>query len=221
MNITYYGFSPFKADSGKITVIDTGSQRIYQQFTSGFRGENDEIKLSNENFSPVSLRTGAQWYGDPMMTVNLNGLFQKKLQSQLGKIMGDEQVVRLSDDLQHLLSRILEDSYLMDVPLELPIAPDLNKLIKFSGIQIAPELDSNPYGIIETLIKVLLELNDQRMIVLTNVSHYFSVSQLQSLVRLVADADMTLLLIEFSQIRRANYFRDCCYHYIDSDFVLW
>lgn len=221
MNLTYYSFPPFPVQPGKITVIDTGSQRIYRDLTAGVQGKADTVKVSDDDFASVPVKMGPQWFGDPMLTLNLNELFQRKLQAQLIKLLADNQTVKLADGLRGLLSQMLADSYLMDVPMELPTIPDIAKLVKFSGIQLAPDIQENPYGIIETLVKVLLELHDQHMIVLTNVSHYLQVSQLEMLVRFMANVDLPFLLIEFSSIRRKDYFEGCDYHYIDSDFVLW
>lgn len=221
MNVTYYSFPPFSVPPRKITVIDTGSQRVYRDLTAGVQGKADTVKVSDDNFASVPAKMGAQWFGDPMLTLNLNELFQRKLQAKLVKLLADDQTVKLTDGLRELLSQMLADSYLMDVPMELPTIPEVAKLVKFSGIQLAPDIQENPYGIIETLVKVLLELHDQHMIVLTNVSHYLQVSQLEMLVRFMANVDLPFLLIEFSPIRRKDYFEECDYHYIDSDFVLW
>lgn len=221
MNFAYYSFPPFAVRSSKVTVVDTAVQRIYQDLSLGFQDKLDTVKLSDDSFDSVTVKNGAQWYGDPMLTVDLNSLFQRKLQTQLIKLLADDQVVALSDGLRELLSKLLEDSYLMDVPLEMPEIPELAKLVKLSGIQVTTGPVDDAYAIIESLIKVLIELNDKRMLVLTNVSHYLQVSQLQSLVRFMANTDLPLLLIEFSSSQRKEYFTDCDYHYIDSDFVLW
>ena len=221
MNVTYYSFPPFSVQPGKITVIDTGSQRVYRELTAGVQGKADTVKVSDDNFASVPAKRGAQWFGEPMVTLDLNELFQRKLQTKLVKLLADDQTVKLADGLRELLSQMLADSYLMDVPMELPTMPEIAKLVKFSGIQLAPDIQENPYGIIETLVKVLLELHDQHIIVLTNVSHYLQVSQLGMLVRFMANVDLPFLLIEFSATRRKDYFKECDYHYIDSDFVLW
>jgi len=221
MNLTYYSFPPFVINRNRVTVIDTAAQRVYRDLTLGLQDRADTIYLSNDDFETIELSKGAKWYGDPMLTLDLNALFQKKLQSKLITLLADDQVVQMADDLRELLSQLLVDSYLMDVPLELPEIPELTKLIKFSNIQLMSELDDDAYAIIETLIKVLLELNDHKLIVLTNVSHYLSSSQLQMLVRFMANADLPLLLIEFSPTKRTSYFKVCDYRFIDSDFVLW
>lgn len=221
MNLTYYGFEPFEVAASKVTVMDVGTPKLYRDLVLGLRDGADTISLSNEDFESVLLSKSIEWYGDPMLTVDLNSLFQRKLQAQLEKLVDDAQVVKISDDVRTLMTEVLSAGYMMDVPLELPEIPELKKLIKFSGIQLSPEVADDAYGIIEALIKVVIELGDHRMIVLTNVSHYLSVNQLQSLVRLMTTVDLPLLLIEFSDSRRVEYFQGCEYHYIDKDFVLW
>ncbi|WP_143462189.1 type II-A CRISPR-associated protein Csn2 [Levilactobacillus enshiensis] len=221
MNLTYYSFPPFAIDKNRVTVIDTATQRVYRDLTLGLQDRADTVYLSNDSFETIELSKGSKWYGDPMLTLDLNVLFQKKLQAKLTTLLAEDQVVQMADDLRRLLSQLLADSYLMDVPLELPEIPGLAKLIKFSNIQLTSELNDDAYAIIETLIKVLLELNDHKLIVLTNVSHYLSSSQLQMLVRFMANADLPLLLIEFSPTKRTSYFKECDYHFIDDDFVLW
>jgi len=221
MNLTYYSFPPFSVTNSRVTVIDTAAQRVYRDLTLGLQDRADTIYLSDDNFEAVELSKGAKWYGDPLLTLDLNALFQRKLQARLIALLADEQVVQMADDLRKLLSQLLTDSYLMDVPLELPEIPELAKLVKFSNIQLTADLNDDSYAIIETLVKVLLELNDHKLIALTNVSHYLSSDQLQLLVRLMASADLPLLLIEFSPTKRTSYFKGCDYCFIDSDFVLW
>ncbi|KRK33516.1 type II-A CRISPR-associated protein Csn2 [Levilactobacillus parabrevis] len=221
MNLTYFGFPPFGVASGKVTVIDTGSPRVYQNLLLGLQDREETITLSKDDFSVVSIPKGCQWYGDPLESLDLNKLFQKKLQNQIMKVMTNKQTVDLADGIRKLVSQLLENSYVMDIPIEFPEIPTVDKLVKFSGLQVIPEVENDVYVILESLVKVLIELNDRRIIILTNVSHYLKVSQINSLVGLMADADIPMLIIEFSQIQRNEFFVKCDYHYIDGDFVLW
>lgn len=221
MKLTYYGYAPFNVATGRITVLGTGVPKIYRDLIGGFRNDDETIHVATDDYELKEVDRISQWYGDPMLEINLNGLFQRKLQTQLLKILSDQQTVNLTDGLQQLFTQILGDSYLLDVPLDIDEMPELSKLIKFSGIRIAETADTDVNGILETLIKTLVELNDQRTIVLTNVSHYLQVAQFKELSRLVADADLPVLIIEYSECRQAGVFEECEYHYIDSDFVLW
>ncbi|PTM21104.1 type II-A CRISPR-associated protein Csn2 [Lactobacillus sp. PFC-70] len=221
MNLTYFSLPSFRVDPGKIKTIDTAVPRIYQDFCQGLQDKGEEIRVSNDDFESLRLTKSINWYGDPFLSINLNQLFQRKLQARVEQAMTQEQIVQLSDNLRQLLGTILSDSYLMDVPLELPESPDISKLIKFSGLQVDMTAQVTAYDILETLIKIQMELGDHRVIAVTNLSHYLNADQLNQLVRLVATTDLSIVIIEFSFCNRREFFSKCDYSYIDSDFVIW
>lgn len=221
MKLTYYSYEPFDVPNGRITVLDTGAVKIYQDLVAGLCNDEETLHVATDDFELKEIPQLCQWYGDPLLEVDLNGLFQRKLQARLLKVLSDQQTVQLTDQLQQLLTRILGDSYLLDVPLGISETPELTKLVKFSGLQVDSLEEMGVHGILETLIKILVELNDSHTVILTNVSHYLQVAQLQELSKVVADADLPVVIIEFSETRRNDYFKDCGYHYIDRDFVLW
>lgn len=221
MKLTYYGYRPFDIASGKLTVLATAAPKIYRDLVMGLRGDTESVRLATDDFDLLNNQRDAHWYGDPLLEIDLNGLFQRKLQAQLLKTLSNQQVVQLTGDWQQLLTQILGTSYLMDVPMAVPETPELVKLIKLSGLRLAEDSTQTPYAILETLIKTLEELHDQRLTVLTNVSHYLQVPQLEALGKVVAEADLTVIVIEFSETRQVNYFKSCQYYYIDRDFVLW
>lgn len=221
MKLTYYSYAPFDVQPGRITVLGTASSKIYLDLVTGLRNDQETVTLASDQFELRDVERSSQWYGDPMLEVNLNTLFQRKLQAQLLKVISAKQTVQLTDDLQKLLTQILGDSYLLDVPLSLPETPILSKLIKFSGLQVDDLVNQTPSGILETLVKSLVELNDQRMAVLANVSHYVSRESIQRLTELVSTTTLPILIIEFSEYKQNHYWQNCDYHYIDSDFVLW
>lgn len=221
MKLTYYSYEPFDVPNGRITVLDTGAVKIYQDLVAGLRNDEETFHVATDDFELKEIPQLCQWYGDPLLEIDLNGLFQRKLQARLLKVLSDQQTVQLTDQLQQLLTRILGDSYLLDVPLGISETPELTKLVKFSGLRVDGLEEMGVHGILETLIKILVELNDHHTVILTNVSHYLQVAQLQELSKVVADADLPVVIIEFSETRRNDYFKDCDYHYIDRDFVLW
>lgn len=187
----------------------------------GLKGQAETVHIATDNFELKTPEIACHWYGDPLLEINLNTLFQRKLQGQVLNLLADQQKIKLTDQLQAILTQVLGVSYLVDVPLDIPETPELTKLIKFSGLRISQSLEGNVHGILETLIHTLVELNDRQMVVLTNISHYLQVAQLQELGRVVADTNLSVLIIEFSNFTQSDYFQECDYNYIDSDFVLW
>lgn len=58
MNLTYYGFRPFKITPGKVVVLATGSPHIYQEIILGLQDRTDTVKLSDDNFTTVTVGEG-------------------------------------------------------------------------------------------------------------------------------------------------------------------
>ncbi|MGK4178621.1 type II-A CRISPR-associated protein Csn2 [Lapidilactobacillus dextrinicus] len=94
-------------------------------------------------------------------------------------------------------------------------------IIKLCNISFINTLKTQPYDIIETVLKCASELNERSILVLTNVHQYLSVSQFQELVRLIETLDLSTLLIEFSEKKKSDYYENCRYYYIDQDFIDW
>ncbi|WP_404804620.1 type II-A CRISPR-associated protein Csn2 [Lapidilactobacillus dextrinicus] len=75
-------------------------------------------------------------------------------------------------------------------------------IIKLCNISFINTLKTQPYDIIEAVLKCASELNERSILVLTNVHQYLSVSQFQELVRLIETLDLSTLLIEFSEKKK-------------------
>ncbi|QMU07712.1 type II-A CRISPR-associated protein Csn2 [Levilactobacillus suantsaii] len=221
MKLTYYGYQPFDVQPGEITVLATAAPKIYHDLVIGLRDDMDTVRLASDDFELLKHSQASHWYGDPVLEIDLNKIFQRKLQDLFLKSLSEKQVVQLTDDWQRIITQILGDSYLLDVPLNVPETPALAKLVKLSGLQLEESVNREPYGILETLIKTLVELNDQKMVVLTNISHYLQVPRLKMLRKVVATTYLPVLDIEFSENRQKDYFKECRYHFIDHDFILW
>jgi len=221
MNITYYPFKPFKIESGKVNVLDIGNGKMYFDICRGFSDLADTIKISNDDLEIQDCGKQCSWYGDLMLSVDLNKLFVRKIQQRLLELMNDEQQVALLDRGREVVSEVTDVSFLMDLPLEVSSLPDVEKIMKFVGISFPSELAGNPYAILETLIQTHVELGIKKKLVLTNVSHYISKQQFHNLSHLVSDLNVTVVDIEFSETSRAEKFVDACYYYVDEDFVDW
>jgi len=221
MNITYYPFKPFKIESSKVNVLDIGNSKMYFDICRGFSDLADTIKISNDDLEIQDCGKQCSWYGDLMLSVDLNKLFVRKIQQRLLELMNDEQQVALLDRGREVVSEVTDVSFLMDLPLEVSSLPDVEKIMKFVGISFPSELAGNPYAILETLIQTHVELGIKKKLVLTNVSHYISKQQFHNLSHLVSDLNVTVVDIEFSETSRAEKFVDACYYYVDEDFVDW
>lgn len=221
MNLTYYPFKPFKIETGKINILDVGNSKMYFDICQAFNDRADTIHISDDDLKLQAVGSQCSWYGDLMLSVDLNRLFLKKVQQRLIDLMAEEQQVALLESSGKVVSQALDVSFLMDLPLEVAALPDVEKIMKFVGINFPADLNGNPLAILETLIQTHVELGIQKAVVLTNVSHYISASQLMTLATLVKELNTTIFIIEYSESRRVEKYPKACYYYVDEDLIDW
>ena len=221
MNITYYPFEPFKVESSKVNIIDVGDSKMYFELCRGFSDHTDKVKISNDKLVSKSCSSECSWYGDLIFSVDLNKLFIHKLQQRIVELMSDDQKVMMSDQGRILVNKVVDASFMLDLPLNVELIPDLEKIIKFTGIHFQLDIANDPYSILQTLIQTHVELGNKKKIILTNVSHYLSKHQFNDLAQLVHELAATVVIIEFSESNRKEKFRNACYYHVDEDFIDW
>ena len=221
MNLTYYPFESFTIEVNKLTVIQCMNQRNYIDLLNGLRDLDDRVHLTDENHNRVDLTKGIFWIGDCFQIPDLNKLFQTPLQKKIIKEMNVNKLDRLVSLDQSMKSLIMDQLLTYDLPLTVNPEFSLANIMKLCNISFVNTLKTQPYDIIETVLKCASELNERSILVLTNVYQYLSVSQFQELVRLIETLDLSTLLIEFSEKKKSDYYANCHYYYIDQDFIDW
>lgn len=194
MNITLYPFQPFTITPNKITVFSTNAVSVYTKLITGLKTEQEALKISNEDYQLVDFNKSILWIGD-LATADLNQLFQKQLLKKISNDLNDTQrqtLVQLDNQIRTAIS----DTILMyDLSLTVGQEWNISKLLKYISVKFFNSIQTDPYGIIENVVKSVSELNNNKIIVLMNVSHYLSISQFNELVRLIAALDVKLFII--------------------------
>ncbi|MCX2455097.1 type II-A CRISPR-associated protein Csn2 [Lacticaseibacillus nasuensis] len=219
MNITYYPYRPIHAEQGHITVIETAIPEMYSGFLRSFREAQDSVKLSDEHFNRLALEKYTEWIGDLMLELDLDVKLKRLLLKHVLNSLDEYTATKLIDQARALSNEVLAAVDSLDIAMDVAPITEIDAIIKFSGLHFSPIIHEDIYGKIETLVKALLELNEQKLVVLTNVTHYLDVSQMQDLVRLINTTPLTFLIIEFSSQQHRGYFADCDYVGIDKDFL--
>lgn len=219
MRITMYPFEPFEISNGQPTVIETGNREIYQKLILNFRDLQDNIKFSNDNFELVDTNKVMLWVGDAFIQADLNKLFQHSLIKKIVSTIDNIQMQRIFELSQQLKQAVLESTYLLDLPLNIEEQTEIVKVLKFSEIGFSKDIDTSPYGIIEAVIKTAKELNLNSILGFMNVTDYLTKIEFSDLVETVKSLDMQVLIIKFSESRRAERYNGCRYYYIDRDYV--
>lgn len=221
MNLTIYPFDPFQIEPGKITVLETNNQEFYQTLILNFKDLRDDAHFSDDEFKLVEMTKVFHWLGDVFIQNDLNKMFQSRLIKHLKEVVTPEQLQRIFELSQRLKAEVLEASYSLDLPLQIDAQTEMEKVLKFSGLAFVPAVSSQPYGIIETLLKTAIELNDTKILGLMNVSDYLSRDEFSELISLVHILNIKIILIKYSEDNRYEIFDKCRYYYVDNDYVEW
>ncbi|MHC9532593.1 type II-A CRISPR-associated protein Csn2 [Dellaglioa sp. L3N] len=220
MKITLYPYKPFEIENRKITVFSTSSAEVYTKMITGIKEEQDTIKVSDDQYELLEI-TKAIIFAGEISTIDLNKLFQSRLIKKIISDLSDDQRQKLAELDTEIRTAILDLTFMYDIALEVNQEWDVTRTIKFFNLTFSNVVQGNSYGIIESIILTASELNESKIIVLMNVSHYLSISQFNELVSLVATLDVKLFIIEFSEIIDAKKYQECRYYHIDSDYVEW
>ncbi|WP_439001707.1 type II-A CRISPR-associated protein Csn2 [Pediococcus damnosus] len=201
MNITYYPFKPIIINTTKPTLIETSNQKVYTDLISGLKGYSDVIKISDDDFKLVECERAVKWVGDAFVEADLNKMFQGQLQKKIVSKLDDDTRLQLTDLNNKLKSLIFDAAFSLDLPLKVDSEFDPVKLVKYCNVGFVSALNRDPYDIIETVLKTASELKETKILILTNVRNYLSVSQFNELVSLISTLDLNILFIEFSDNR--------------------
>ncbi|AMV69547.1 CRISPR-associated protein, SAG0897 family [Pediococcus damnosus] len=201
MNITYYPFKPIIINTTKPTLIETSNQKVYTDLISGLKGYSDVIKISDDDFKLVECERAVKWVGDAFVDADLNKMFQGQLQKKIVSKLDDDTRLQLTDLNNKLKSLIFDATFSLDLPLKVDSEFDPVKLVKYCNVGFVSALNRDPYDIIETVLKTASELKETKILILTNVRNYLSVSQFNELVSLISTLDLNILFIEFSDNR--------------------
>lgn len=220
MKITLYPFQPFEVENRKITVFGTGSAEVYTKMITGMKEQQDTVKASDDQHQLLEI-SKAILFGGELSTIDLNKLFQSRLIKKIIGELNDEQIQKLNHLDTEMRTAILDIAFMYDIALDVNQDWDIARTIKFFNLTFSDVVQGNSYGIIESIVLTASELNETKIIVLMNVSHYLSISQFNELVRLVATLDVKLFIIEFSESINAKKYEKCRYYYVDNDYVEW
>ncbi|SPC38732.1 type II-A CRISPR-associated protein Csn2 [Latilactobacillus fuchuensis] len=220
MRVTMYPYQPFEVTNQKITVFSTNSADVYTKLIAGFKDQQEILKISDDQFQLIDIVKSVLWGGE-ISTLDPNKLFQSRLIKKMAKDLTDDQRQNLVGLDSQMRAAILEAAFMYDLALDIDLEWDVQKALKYFNLKFSNDIQTNPYGIMESIVATASELNETKIIVLMNVSHYLSISQFNELVRLMATLNVKLFIIEFSETSNPTRYQECRYYHIDTDYVEW
>lgn len=208
MNLAYYPFQLITTKPSVITVIDTGLPKVLLDLVQAFRNDDDGIVLSNEQMQIQELRKASLWIGDPVLEMDLDKLFQRLIIKKVSQLIEDQRLIELIEQSQRLAMSLLREPLLSELPVTVEPGGKLEQIMKYCNVHFDEEVLTEPFSKVEAAIQTLAKLEEKRLVIFTNISHYLDVDSLNKLLDQVKDTSLELLLIEFSDVERGKFLRN-------------
>lgn len=221
MIINYEGHHPIKVSDGKVTFIKVANPAVYHDFILSFQGKSDKVKFFDEHYNQLEKNKSVDWVGDVLITQDCLNSYLTKIISNLFENISEKHRNRIFDKWRQLSTDIQDIIFMTNLPIEVNENVDLKKLFKFDGIHFDDSVLSDPYAIIETVVKIHVECKLNSVVTFANVSHYLTKEQLNNLITFVNEVNVPLILMEFSSPNFKVVSGDARVCYIDEDFVDW
>ena len=223
MIISYDTHDKIEPLDDDLMIIKTSSQSVYLDILNGLNDRNDLIKVFDNEYNKLEKSKYIDFYGD---LISFNGLSTKQISSIIKKVVGyfdNDDIDYMQRNISSLNNFIQEKLFFWDIPLLITQDIDIEKTIKKLNIHLNPDIEGNPYDIIELLIRLKMETQDKSLIVVNNLANYLNSDQLQSIEKLCKEFEVPLLDIEFGKNYVINNtdFSLCQYYFIDDNFVDW
>ncbi|CAI2579932.1 hypothetical protein AKUA1202_04700 [Apilactobacillus kunkeei] len=223
MIISYDTHDKIEPLDDDLMIIKTSSQSVYLDILNGLNDRNDLIKVFDNEYNKLEKSKYIDFYGD---LISFNGLSTKQISSIIKKVVGyfdNDDIDYMQRNISSLNNFIQEKLFFGDIPLLITQDIDIEKTIKKLNIHLNPDIEGNPYDIIELLIRLKMETQDNSLIVVNNLANYLNSDQLQSIEKLCKEFEVPLLDIEFGKNNDINNtdFSFCQYYFIDDNFVDW
>ncbi|KRN03981.1 hypothetical protein FC86_GL000508 [Holzapfeliella floricola DSM 23037 = JCM 16512] len=201
-----------------LTLITVQNRSLYTNWLVEFEQYNEKIHFSNELNELFEPAKSYYWLGDLMLTVDLNKLFQKSIQDIMIEFLSDEEQSQIMTTNQQIQSLILQNSYKLDLPIEITSSFTISQIYKKIRFSFFDSVEITPLEKIETLLKSFALTHNEKLLVFTNLTHYFDSKDFDKLNELLSDYDQTALSIEFNQSKSSDDHSD---YLIDEDFCLF
>lgn len=204
MIISYDTHDKIEPLDDDLMIIKTSSQSVYLDILNGLNDRNDLIKVFDNEYNKLEKSKYIDFYGD---LISFNGLSTKQISSIIKKVVGyfdNDDIDYMQRNISSLNNFIQEKLFFWDIPLLITQDIDIEKTIKKLNIHLNPDIEGNPYDIIELLIRLKMETQDNSLIVVNNLANYLNSDQLQSIEKLCKEFEVPLLDIEFGKNNDIN-----------------
>ena len=207
-------------DSG-VTVITLQSPIAYRDLVQGFKGENSLLLCSDGDFNSLEITKTFDFVGDLLLSEDISKRYLTFVVNNYVKTIDEENRNKVFKAYYNL-ETVLHDSLLLeDLPIDIDFNEDLKKLLKLVEIHFDRSILTNPYAIIETVLKIHQNYDLGTIPVFCNVAHYFDEQEWQEVANLAMEVNSSVIFLEFINPQNLKISKNITCYYIDQDLVDW
>ena len=127
-----------------------------------------------------------------------------------------QKILIKQSEIHNLVDKILSD----DQEMVINNLCDIKKIFSIKNIDFTVFQSSKPYDIIKEDIELHTKYFPDKVLVMTNMSHYLSKSNVLKIQKQLQKCNVSILNLDFFELNNSNFHMNCDY-YIDNDFEIW
>lgn len=202
-----------------LTIIGTNNPNIYTDLSLGFQGRRDCLKLIDDNSHTVQTNKVIDFEGNILDNKKLFDKYKKSIVSQTIDSLSEEQLQKIlikQSEIHSLAEQVLSDNQ----EIVINNLCDIKKVFSVKNINFTVFQSSNPYDIIEKDIKLHVKYFPNKVLVVSNMSHYLLKDDIFKIQKQLQKYNINVLDLDFFELNNSNFCMNYNY-YIDSDFEIW
>ncbi|WP_262335962.1 type II-A CRISPR-associated protein Csn2 [Limosilactobacillus fermentum] len=178
MKLQYHGHQPVELMPGKVVILQIENPSVNTELIQGLQGYNDCLRMIDDEYQELNLSKVMKWEGDLVLNPTKLDSYQTALDKMIVKNLSIQKRDRMNDLAREVFSEMQDSLFEFDLPLEVRYDESLLRLYKYAKIKYLTQVIRQPYGIIETDLKLHLELKDCQVLGYCNVANYLLPEQI-------------------------------------------
>lgn len=202
-----------------LIIIGTNNPNVYTDLNLGLQGRRDCLKLIDDNSHTIRINKIVDFEGNILDNEKLFDKYKKTIISQIIESLSEEQLQEIlikQSEIHTLAEQILNDNQEMVINN----LCDIKKIFSTKNIDFTVFQSSKPYDIIKEDIELHTKYFPDKVLVMTNMSHYLSKSNVLKIQKQLQKCNVSILNLDFFELNNSNFYMNCDY-YIDNDFEIW
>lgn len=203
-----------------LTIIGTNNSCAYTDLILGLQGRKETLEIMDEEWHMVPINKVVDFEGNVIDNENLFNKYKKQITNQICSSLSDDQkqqILLMQSEISDFVGKILGDESQL---ININNLCDIKKVFVAKNIDFPTLKSARPYDIIKDDIKIHAKYFPNKILAVSNLTHYLSKNELLEIQEQVLRDNVNFLDIDFFELDKFNLCLKCdCY--IDNDFETW